>query len=148
MNSRSHKFYLIMFLVPFLIGMGSILGEDTSDKIPVPKIKYTAMFIDQMDVVTECTEVSIQGRTFVEGKKGKGLYTIPFENIESILFLLRNGELTGFVKLRDGSQTTLVLLKDHKAYGKTDVGTFQIKLIDLKKITFISESPRLKSGKS
>ena len=142
MSNRSYKIFLIIFLVPFLVGMGSILGEDSSDKIPVPKLKFKAMFIDQMDVVTECTEISIQGKTFIEGKKGKGLYTIPFENIKSILFLFRNGELTGIVKLRDGSETTLVLMRDHKAYGRTHVGTFQVKLINLKKIVFLNKDKK------
>lgn len=135
MNS-SLKFFLIVLLVPFLLGMGSIIGENSPDKIPVPELKYTAMYIDQMDVMTDCNEVSIEGKTFVEGKKGKGLYTIPFENIKSILFMFKNEELTGIIKLRDGSETTLVLTKDHKAYGKVHVGTFQIKLINLKKMVF------------
>ncbi|MBN2515054.1 MAG: hypothetical protein JXC33_03370 [Deltaproteobacteria bacterium] len=142
MNSRFHKFFFIVFLVPFLVGMGSIFGEDSPDKIPVPELKYTAMFIDQMDVITECTEVSIQGKTYLEGKKGEGLYTIPFENIKSILFMLKKGELTGIVKLRDGSKTTLILMIDHKAYGKAHVGTFQIKLINLKKMEFLNKDKK------
>ncbi|MBT8490889.1 MAG: hypothetical protein KJN62_07565 [Deltaproteobacteria bacterium] len=135
MNS-SHKFFLIVFLLPFLLGMGSILGEDSSDTIPVPTLKYTAMYIDQMDVMTDCSEVSIEGKTFVEGTQGKGLYTIPFENIKSILFMLKNGELTGVITLKDESRTTLILMKDHKAYGKAHIGTFQIKLTNLKKMVF------------
>jgi hypothetical protein len=141
MNSL-HKFFLIVFLLPFLLGMGSMLGGDSPDKIPVPTLKYTAMYIDQMDVMTDCNEVSIEGKTFVEGEKGKGLYTIPFENIKSILFMSKNGELTGIITLRDGSETTLVLKKDHKAYGKVHVGSFQIKLINLKKMVFINKDKK------
>ena len=140
--NNSHKFFLIVLLVPFLLGMGSILGEDSPDKIPVPELKYTAMYIDQMDIMTECNEVSIEGKTFVEGKKGKGLYAIPFENIKSILFMFKNGELTGSITLRNGTETTLVLMKDHKAYGKIDVGTFQIKLINLKKMVFLNKDKK------
>jgi hypothetical protein len=131
-----------VLLLPFLLGMGSIIGEDSPDKIPVPELKYMAMYIDQMNVITECNEVSIDGKTFVEGKKGKGLYTIPFENIKSILFILKNGELSGIIKLRDGSETTLVLMKDQKAYGKANVGTFQIKLNNLKKMVFINKDKK------
>lgn len=140
--NNSHKLFLIVFLLPFLLGMGSILGEDSADKIPIPKLKYRAMYIDQMDIMTECNEVSIEGKTFVEGEKGKGLYTIPFENIKSILFIFKNGKLTGIIKLRDGSETRLVLTKDHKAYGKVHVGTFQIKLINLKKMVFINKNKK------
>jgi hypothetical protein len=38
--------------------------------------------------MTECRDVSIEGRMFVEGKKGDGSYTISFENIDYMVFRL------------------------------------------------------------
>lgn len=131
----------VLLLIPLLVGMGnSIFGEDPADKIPVPEHKFAAIYIDQMDVITECKEVSIQGKTFLEGKRGKGTYTIPFEKIEKILFVIKNGELKGRIQLKDKSKTELILKKDHKAYGHAKHGTFQIKLINLKKMVLVGKS--------
>lgn len=125
----------VLFSIPILLGMG-VVGESPSNKIPVPDKKYTVVFIDQMDIVTECSEASIEGNTFIDGKRGEGTYAIAFDRIRSILFRMKERELRGIVQLKDGLEIELVLNKDRKAYGKTEFGTFQIKLANLKKITF------------
>jgi len=134
-------FMILLATVPFLSGMGSILGSSSPEKIPIPVKKYHATFVDQMDVTTECKEVSIEGAVYLEGKRGEGSYTISFDSIEQVLFRLTADRLTGIVKLRAGGTTELVLNKTHKAYGRTKYGTFQIKLIDLKMIT-LTASPQ------
>lgn len=131
---RPYEFLVILFLLPLLLGMGSMFEDGSPEKIPVPEENFVATFIDQMDIIAECTEVSIEGGAFLEGKHGKGVYTIPFDKIKSIVFCLKDGELKGSVILKDGSTVELVLKKDSKAYGRTKYGTFQIKLSSLKKI--------------
>ncbi len=123
------------FMIPIMLGMG-VIGDSPTNKIPVPDKKYTVTFIDQMDFVTECSEVSIEGNTFIDGKRGEGTYAIAFDRIRSVLFRMKERELRGVVQLKDGSEIELVLNKDRKAYGKTEFGTFQIKLASLKKMTF------------
>lgn len=125
---------LLLTAVPLLIGMGSLQGPASPDKIPVTVKKYTATFVDQLDVVTECRDVSIEGSTFLEGRRGEGTYTISFDNIEKISFRLNADQLIGVVTLRDGSTSDLILTKNQKAYGRTQYGTFQVKLADLKKL--------------
>jgi hypothetical protein len=125
----------VLFFLPNPMGMG-VIGDSPTNKIPVPDKKYTVTFIDQMDVVTECSEVSIEGNTFIDGKRGEGTYAIAFDRIRSVLFRMKERELRGAVQLKDGSEIELVLNKDRKAYGKTEFGTFQIKLANLKKMTF------------
>jgi hypothetical protein len=125
----------VLFFIPILLGMG-VIGDSPTNKIPVPDKKYTVTFIDQMDVVTGCSEVSIEGNTFIDGKRGEGTYAIAFDRIRSVLFRMKERELLGVVQLRDGSEIELVLNKDRKAYGKTEFGTFQIKLSNLKKMIF------------
>lgn len=132
-------FWVILFLLPLLAGMGSIFGEEPADKIPVPEQKFEAFFLDQMDVATACTAVSIQGNTFIEGKQGEGTYTVPFERIREIEFLMKGDTLRGIVRLKKGDPVELVVNRDHKAFGKTAYGTFQIRLGDLKKISFPAE---------
>lgn len=130
---RLYKFIIPLIFLPLLMGMGSLFGRPPG-KIPEPEKKFTATFIDQMDITVRCTEVSIEGETILEGTHGKGLYTVSFDKINNIVFYLKNGDLIGTAKLKDGSNVNLVLKKDIMAYGRTKYGTFQIKLSDLKKV--------------
>jgi len=134
MKGRSYLLLPILAVLPFLLAMGSLSGEGSPDKIPIPAKKFTATFIDQTDVITECRDVSIEGGAFLEGKRGEGTYTIPFDNIRSILLRMADGKLIGIATLHDGSIIELSLNKNHKAYGHTRYGTFQIRLADLKKM--------------
>jgi len=132
------KLLVVLLFLPLLVGMGSILGDDSPDKIPTVEDDFKAAYIDQMDIMTECREISIEGKTFIEGKRGEGIYTIPFDKIKDIVFLIHNDTLTGIVHLKDGTTVELILQRDHRAYGKTRYGTFQIKLVNLKKLVFHS----------
>jgi hypothetical protein len=64
----------------------SLKRESAPGKIPMPVKIFTASFIDQMDVTSECKDVNIEGGTFIEGKKGDGKFTICFENISTLVF--------------------------------------------------------------
>jgi hypothetical protein len=131
---RRFELFVILAVLPFLLAMGSLSGGASSEKIPSPEKKFTAIFIDQMDTIEECTGVSVEGETFLEGTKGKGIYTISFDEIKSVVFCLKCGKLNGSVELNDGSRIDLILKKDSRAYGKTKYGTFQIRLSNLKKM--------------
>jgi len=131
---RGHRYVLAILFLPFILGMGSMTGSDTPDKVPVTETKFSATFVDQMDIITRCTEVSIEGKTFIEGKKGRGVYTIPFEEVESITFLLKGEVLRGLIRLKNKSTDELILDSNHKAYGRTTHGTFQIGIADIKKM--------------
>jgi hypothetical protein len=125
-------FFMIACL-PLLLGMGSQGGTPT-DKIPVPVKKFTATFVDQTDVTTQCSDVSIEGATALQGKHGEGTYTVAFENIREIVFRQHEEKLYGQVRMADGSSIELAVSKDKKAYGLTKFGTFQIRLNNLKKM--------------
>jgi hypothetical protein len=133
---------LLLTAAPLLIGMGSLQGPASPDKIPVTVKKYAATFVDQSDIVTECRDVSIEGTTFLEGRRGEGTYTISFDNIDYVSFRLNADQLIGIVQLRAGGTSELILTKSQKAYGHTHYGTFQIKLADLKKLNFGLPSQR------
>ena len=61
--------FFLLIAIPVLMGMGSLQGPASPDKIPAPSKKFTAVFVDQMDVSTECSESSIEGTSFLEGKR-------------------------------------------------------------------------------
>jgi hypothetical protein len=124
---------LLMVAAPLLLGMGGFT-EVPPDKVPQTSRSFAATYIDQMDTITECTEASIDGKIFIEGKRGEGNLAVDFEKIKMINFRMKGGELTGQVLLSDGSETVLAVNKDKKAYGRAKYGAFQIKLSDLKKM--------------
>jgi hypothetical protein len=132
---RYPKVFLILLIMPLVLGMGSFDSVSSPNKIPIPEKKYKASFIDQMDITTECQNVSIEGNTVLEGKIGNGSHAISFDKIHDILFHQIGDRLTGIVKLSDSSTIELSVNKSAKAFGMTKHGTFQIKLIDLKKMT-------------
>jgi len=124
---------LMILCVPLMLGMGS-QGGVPSDRIPVPEKKFIATFIDQMDVTTQCTDVSIEGGVFIQGRIGEGTYTVAFENIQDVVFRLQAEKLYGQIRTRDGGSIEMVVDKNKKAYGRTKFGAFHIRLIDLKKM--------------
>jgi hypothetical protein len=131
---KSKLTFLIFFgLLPILTAM-SALQSQSPEKIPVPEKKYIATFVDQIDMITDCRNISIDGETFLEGKRGNGTNTIPFEIITEVSFIREGEKLNGVVKLRDGNVVELSLNKNQRAYGHTKYGTYQIKLADLKKM--------------
>jgi hypothetical protein len=130
---RNLIFLLMILCLPLMLGMGS-QGGTPADKIPVPAKKFKATFVDQADVATECTDVSIEGSTALQGRMGEGTHTVPFENIQEVVFRQHAEKLYGQVKMRDGSSIELIIGKDKRVYGQTKFSTFQIRINDLKKI--------------
>lgn len=51
-------------------------------------------------------------------------------------------QLIGIVKLSDGGRSELNLNKTQKAYGRTKYGTFQLKMVDLKKLVIRTAAQR------
>ena len=126
---------LCMMFIPLLMGMGPAGGSPGS--IPLPVKKFQAVVMDQQDVVTEIEDASIEGETYLEGKKGEGTFTVAFENMQAVNFLMNEGRLFGQVKLNDGTMVTLGLNGTRKVFGRTPYGTFKISLGDIKKLTVL-----------
>ncbi len=132
-------FVTMIMMIPFITGMGAVpKGNVSPEKIPVPDRSFTGVCIDQMDIATNCTEISIEGKTFVEGKMGEGTYTVDFQNIKSIDFLSAGDTMVGRLQLHDGSVKELGINGNFRVYGRTGYGTFQITIIHLKRIIFAS----------
>jgi len=125
---------VVLAVVPLLMAMGVYSGEGSPDKIPIPEKKFKASFVDQMGIVVECQDASIEGKTFVEGKKGEGVYTIDFDRISMVNFRMQENQLYGDIILKDGKNLELILNKERKAYGRTQYGTFQVRLSSLKRM--------------
>lgn len=132
---RYLQLFFLLTMMPLTLGMGSLNEGSSPDKIPIPEKIYKVTFIDQMDVLTECRNASIDGKTYMEGKIGSGSYTISFDKINHILFHMIDNKLVAALKLTDGSKIELTVNKSAKAFGMTKHGTFQIRLTVLKRMT-------------
>jgi hypothetical protein len=124
----------VLAVVPLLMAMGAYSGDGSTDRIPIPEKEFNATFIDQMDVVVECRDASIEGKTFVEGKKGEGVYIVDFDRINQVNFRMQENQLYGNIILKDGNSLELVLNRERRAYGRAKYGTFQVKLSSLKRM--------------
>ncbi|MCX7634699.1 MAG: hypothetical protein N2Z74_03015, partial [Syntrophales bacterium] len=92
---------MILLLIPLMTAMGSLTGA-APGSVPKPAKPFRAIFIDQMDVATEVQDVTIEGGIFIEGKRGEGTITVPFDNIHKVVFLMQDGRLTASVSLKGG----------------------------------------------
>jgi hypothetical protein len=124
----------VLAVVPLVMAMGTFPGDGSTDKIPIPEKEFNATFVDQMDVAVECRDASIEGKTFVEGKKGEGVYTVDFDRIKQVDFRMQENRLYGNILLKDGNSLELVLNKERRAYGRAKYGSFQVKLSSLKRM--------------
>ena len=127
-----------------MVGMGG-LTQLTADQIPKVDKVYMVTYVDHTDVMMECLDASIEGHTFMEGKKGEGTVAIDFDKIRTVFFKIKDNDLYGYLRLYDGSETVLSLNKEWKAFGRSKYGTYQIKLADLKKMVI---APQPVSGQS
>jgi len=58
------------------VGMGGV-GEEKLTKIPEPGDNFSATLIDQRDVSSCITLFSLEGQTFLSGKHGGAMVSIP-----------------------------------------------------------------------
>jgi hypothetical protein len=116
------------------VGMGS-LGQEELKKIPEPDDNFSATLIDQHDVSSSITLFSLEGQTFLSGKRGGATVSIPFENIKEIDFYARGTDIFAIVTMKGESQVELEMEKDRVFYGKLSYGLLSIKAEYVKKIT-------------
>ena len=116
------------------VGMGG-LGEEELKKIPEPSANFSATLIDQRDVSSSITVFSLEGQTFLSGKRGGATVSIPFENIKEIDFYARGRDIFAMVTMKEESQVELEMEKDRVFYGQLSYGLLSIKAEYVKKIT-------------
>lgn len=123
----------VIIIALFLTGMGT-LGEKETSKIPEPEYNFSAIIIDQFDVSSVVNFFSIDGLTFISGKRGNATISVPFDNIKSTKFYKKDSKLSAIVIMRDGAEIELKIDKEHVLYGRLPYGILSIDIIDVKKI--------------
>ena len=115
-------------------GMGG-LGEQDLTKIPEPDHDFSATVVDQRDIASDITLMSLEGQTFLIGKRGGATVSIPFGNIRAITLSMRDNDLYATVAMIGQPQVELEMDKNRVLYGQLSYGYFAIKMEDIRKIT-------------
>jgi hypothetical protein len=123
----------------FLLGMGDLGGGPAPiDKIPTPEKNFSAAVLDREGVQTTLQSFSFEGKIFVSGKHGSASIAVPFDKISEIQFQGQEGsEMGARIILRDQKTVPIKVEKRSKFFGKTDFGTYQVEVKDLKSIRFL-----------
>ncbi len=124
---------VVLVITFFAVGMGA-LGEKEPTKIPEPDDNFSATVIDQGDVSSDITLFSLDGQTFISGRYGGGMVSIPLDNIQEMDFYAKGTDIFATVIMRKAPQVELKMDKDRIFYGQLPYGLFSIKIEDVKKI--------------
>jgi hypothetical protein len=124
---------VIMGLTFCSLGMGG-LGEQDPTKTPEPAQDFSATVVDQRDIASDITLMSLEGQTFLIGKRGGATVSIPFENIKAIEFYMSGNDVYAAVAMKGQPQVELKMEKDRVLYGQLSYGHFAIKVEYIRKI--------------
>ena len=123
-----------LFSFVLLTGMGN-LGGPPEGGIPHPKEDIQARLVDRSGTATELSKFSMDGNTYLEGKRGEGSLAISLGNIRGIEFGQMNGEqVAAKVQLKTGKSVNMQVKSQATFYGDTGYGAFRINARDVARI--------------
>ncbi len=126
---------VLCFVAIYLVSTGmSEIMSTSNENFPIPAKNFAAVIVDQSGVKTEVSLFSINGFTFLYGTRGKGTYSVPFEKLQSITFRRTNEKLEATARLTTGKVITIMSEPGQDCYGRTEFGTYSIKLGDVQQI--------------
>ena len=128
---------LIILSAFVMMGMGD-LGGLPEGTVPETEVNFNVDLTDRSETRTPLKQFSMEGKTSLEGWHGQGKLSIPFQNINKVVF----GELQGNTMMaeiffRSGDDSlTIKILSRAQFYGSTGYGAFQIRARDIVSIEF------------
>ena len=128
---------LLLVVASFCLGMGG-LGGQPEGTIPETDVNFQVEVTDRDGVTTPLAKFSMAGKTALDAWRGQGKLTIPFANIDTIVFNDSSGNAIAVeVKLRSGETMMLQVRSRVLFYGSTGFGAYQIRSKDLAQIDFL-----------
>lgn len=128
--------FLIIGAALFCTGMGG-LGGLPEGTVPETDVRIQADVTDRSGTMTSLNQFSMDGKTYLDAWRGQGKLTIPFQQIDTLIFGELKGETVKVdVKLKSGTVMTLALRTRAKFYGSTGFGAFQIRSRDVATLDF------------
>ncbi len=125
------------FVPVFAVGTNKTANVSS---IPLPEENYVVQVTDNRQVATHASRVSWNGHTYLQGKRGASLVTIPFAKIKEVRIgsgaRAYNASIKAQIILQNGDSLDLLLRGDVKVYGATRYGKFELYMNDIRSIVF------------
>lgn len=133
---RGLIFILLTAVAMSCMGMGG-LGGQPEGTVPETDVPIQVDIKDRDGTTTSLSQFSMDGKTYLDAWRGQGKLTIPFPELDRLVF----GELKGEdikvdAKLTSGAVIALTIRSRERFYGSTGFGAFQIKARDIGSIDF------------
>ena len=138
---KKHIFLVLFFAIFSLSSIYSVGGgtESYNSEIPNPPKNFSLTVKDITDTETTLSNVTLDGKLFIEATYGKGKVTVPFEDIEKIIIdsdKKQGNLISARIFLRDGNEVEVYIRGRKKLYGKSPLGNYTISLQDVLQINF------------
>jgi hypothetical protein len=128
---------LALLAAAMLTGMGE-LGGIPAGTIPETDENIKVQIVDRSGVSTELSSFSMDGQTFLDGRRGDGRMNIFFRDLREISFGKVSGEEVPVeFLLKSGSRLQLNVRKRTLFYGDTGYGAYRIPARDVSRIVFV-----------
>ncbi len=127
---------LVLLTAAVLTGMGS-LGGTPEGSVPKVDENVKARIVDRLGVTTEVSSFSMDGKVFLEGRRGEGKMNVPFHDLKEVGFGQVSGDdVAADLLLKSGGRHQLKVNKSTVFYGDTGYGAYHITAGDISRIVF------------
>lgn len=125
---------LVLLTAAMLMGMGN-LGGTPEGKVPETSENIKVQLVDRSGISNELTGFSMNGKIFLEGKKGEGEMSVFFRDLKEVGFGPVSGDtVAADLLLRSGGRVQLKVPKGAVFHGNTGVGAYRISAHDVSRI--------------
>ncbi|QWV98217.1 hypothetical protein KP003_03065 [Geomonas nitrogeniifigens] len=125
---------LVLLTATVLMGMGS-LGGAPEGEVPKTDENIKVQLTDRSGVKIELTRFSMNGKVFIEGKRGAGEMSVFFHDLKEIGFGPVNGDaVPADLLLKSGRRVQLSIRTGAVFHGDTGEGAYQISAPNISRI--------------
>jgi len=127
---------MAMLTAALLLGMGNI-GGTPEGTIPKTEENIRAQLVDRSGVSNDLTRFSMDGKLFLNGRRGEGQMSVFFRDLKEVSFGPVSGnDAPADLLLTSGKRVQLKVNKSAIFYGDTGSGTYHISAGDVRRIEF------------
>lgn len=127
---------LALLAAAMLTGMGG-LGGAPEGTVPKTEENIKAQIVDRSGVSIELVRFSVDGKVFLDGRRGEGKMSVFFRDLKEVSFGPMSGdEAPAELLLKSGSRVQLKVPKSAVFYGDTGSGAYRISAPDVSRIVF------------
>jgi hypothetical protein len=127
---------LALLTAAMLTGMGN-LGGAPEGTVPNTEENIKAQLVDRSGVSNKLTRFSMDGNVFLAGRRGEGLMSVFFRDLQEVSFGTVSGDMVpADLQLKSGSRLQLKVNKSAVFYGDTGTGAYRISAHDVGRIVF------------